>query len=530
VVDGPQYRELAGNSLAKSYDRAMPLRIGETFAGYRILKLLGSGGMGEVYLARHPRLPRHDALKVLREDISSDSSFRERFTREADLAAGLRHPHVVGIHDRGEEDGQLWIAMDYVEGTDAAHLMQQRYPAGMPAELVVAIIEAVASALDYAHRKGLLHRDVKPANIIIADTSGDDSSIFLADFGIARPLDDTSGLTTTNMTVGTVAYAAPEQLLGDAIDGRADEYALAATAYHLLTGAQLFPHSNPAVVISRHLNAPTPALADQRPELGSADPVLAAALAKDPNDRFACCTDFAHALAETVMPQANRFGAAPTARAAVRRTEPPASPARAETAAAGRDSERSARRRLIGVCAIAAVLLLGVIGLLWRPWEHRQTDAPIAGPITTSTMPIPAPMTPTTAPPAPAPPTVTVTAAPTTTTSEVPAGPSVGDECDDWMKVSKDAATGQEMICSGYPDERPKMTWVSTQASLVATLAAAPRTGSKTGSRCSEPPYTFGRSSDGYIVWCYSGERALMPGLKWLSTPDRRSVWALYSP
>jgi serine/threonine protein kinase, bacterial len=178
-----------------------------------------------------------------------DPSFRERFIREADLAAGLRHPHVVGIHDRGEHDGQLWIAMDYIEGADLSRLLELRYPAGMPVGHVIQIVTAVASALDYAHKKGLLHRDVKPANIIVADHNSDDPSVFLADFGIARPLDDTSGITTTNTTVGTVAYAAPEQLMGEPIDGRADQYALAATIYHLLTGAQLFPHSNPAVVI-----------------------------------------------------------------------------------------------------------------------------------------------------------------------------------------------------------------------------------------------------------------------------------------
>src|SRR3954470_12607540 len=140
----------------------MPLRIGENFAGYRLLRLLGSGGMGEVYLVQHPRLPRQDALKVLRPDVSGDASFRERFIREADLAAGLRHPNIVGIHDRGEHDGQLWIAMDYIDGTDTAHLLERKYPAGMPFELAFTIITATASALDYAHRKGLLHRDVKP--------------------------------------------------------------------------------------------------------------------------------------------------------------------------------------------------------------------------------------------------------------------------------------------------------------------------------------------------------------------------------
>ena len=254
----------------------MPLRIGETFAGYRILRLLGSGGMGEVYLVEHPRLPRHDALKVLRPDLASDTSFRERFIREADLASGLRHPHIAGIHDRGEHDGQLWIAMDYIDGSDAAQLMQQRYPAGMPAELAIPIITAVASALDYVHKRGLLHRDVKPANIIVADFDSDDRRVFLADFGIARSLDDTSGITTTNVTVGTVAYAAPEQLMGEQLDGRADQYALAATAYHLLSGLQLFPHSNPAVVISRHLNTTPPTLSDRRPDCAFLDDVSTA--------------------------------------------------------------------------------------------------------------------------------------------------------------------------------------------------------------------------------------------------------------
>ena len=253
----------------------MPLNSGEIFAGFRIIRLLGSGGMGEVYLAQHPRLPRRDALKVLPADVSADAEYRARFNREADLASTLYHPHIVGVHDRGEYDGQLWISMDFVDGLDAARLLASRFPAGMPTDQVVRIVTAVAGALDYAHKQGLLHRDVKPANIMLTHLDDDgEQRILLADFGIARNIDDISGLTTTNMTVGTVAYSAPEQLMGEEIDGRADQYALAATAYHLLTGSQLFPHSNPAVVISRHLNSPPPALADTRPELAALDPVL----------------------------------------------------------------------------------------------------------------------------------------------------------------------------------------------------------------------------------------------------------------
>jgi serine/threonine protein kinase, bacterial len=147
----------------------MPLPNGETFAGFRIMRLLGSGGMGEVYLAEHPRLPRREALKILPAEVSADSDFRNRFNREADLAATLFHPHIVGVHDRGEFDGQLWISMDYVDGTDTAQLLRQRYPAGMPRDEAVDIVSAIADALDYAHDHGLLHRDVKPANILLTE-------------------------------------------------------------------------------------------------------------------------------------------------------------------------------------------------------------------------------------------------------------------------------------------------------------------------------------------------------------------------
>ncbi len=147
----------------------MPLTDGQVIAGYTILRSLGAGGMGEVYLAQHPRLPRRDALKVLSAAVCAESEYRQRFNREADIAATLWHPHIVEVHDRGDVDGQLWISMDYVEGTDAGRLLAERYPDGMPPDKVVRIVTAVADALDYAHQRGLLHRDVKPANILIAN-------------------------------------------------------------------------------------------------------------------------------------------------------------------------------------------------------------------------------------------------------------------------------------------------------------------------------------------------------------------------
>jgi serine/threonine protein kinase, bacterial len=271
------------------------LASGAPFAGYTILRPLGAGGMAEVYLALHPRLPRRDVIKVLAESITKDGEFRDRFNREADLAATLWHPHIVGVHDRGEFNGQLWISMDYVEGTDASRLVKERYPEGTPVDEVCDIIRAVAGALDYAHDRGLLHRDVKPANILLTHPEDGERRILLADFGVARHLGDISGITETNVAVGTVAYAAPEQLTGSNIDGRADQYALAATAFHLLTGAPPFQHENPIAVISQHLHENPPRLSDYRPELAYLDDVFFIALAKNPGDRFDRCRGFAAA-------------------------------------------------------------------------------------------------------------------------------------------------------------------------------------------------------------------------------------------
>jgi serine/threonine-protein kinase len=360
----------------------MPLTNGQTFAGYKIIRLLGSGGMGEVYLAQHPRLPRRDALKLLPRDWSGDAEYRARFNREADLASTLWHPHIVGVHDRGEQDGQLWISMDYVDGLDAAQLLADRYPAGMPVEEVMRIVSAMASALDSSHKQGLLHRDVKPANIMLTHVDDDgEQRILLTDFGIARNVNDISGLTATNMTVGTVAYCAPEQLLGEDIDGRADQYSLAATAYHLLTGAQLFANSNPAVVISRHLNNPPPSLEDIRPELAKLDPALAIALAKHPEGRFARCIDFARALTEHLGTTSAQTSAAQTRPA-------PAGRHTNGQAASLRDEEVSGGRRRPVWVALACSVLVGILvgGLVfWRPWSGQQSPISSAGAPTPAT-------------------------------------------------------------------------------------------------------------------------------------------------
>ncbi|MCV7100132.1 serine/threonine-protein kinase, partial [Mycobacterium palustre] len=289
----------------------MPLEVGQLFAGYRILRVLGAGGMGQVYVAAHPRLPREDALKVLPGNLTGDPEFRARFMREAELAATLSHPHIVAIHDRGEADGRFWISMDYVAGTDAGRLLRESYPGGMPPELVVPIVNAVASALDYAHHRGLLHRDVKPANILLTEPEDQTRRVYLADFGLARHIDDATGLTATNMTVGTVAYVAPEQLKGERVDGRADQYALACTAFHLLAGAPPYADSNAAVVISQHISAAPPSIGAHRADLAALDPVFATAMAKEPSDRFGDCRAFADRLAQQLRPWSTRADVIP---------------------------------------------------------------------------------------------------------------------------------------------------------------------------------------------------------------------------
>jgi serine/threonine-protein kinase len=321
--------------------------------------------MGEVYLVEHPRLPRRDALKVLAQQVSDDLTYRERFNREAQNAATLSHPNIVAVYDRGEYDGQLWISMAYVEGTDAGRLLQERYRKGMPPDEAVRIVAAVADALDHAHQRQLLHRDVKPANILLAELDSGGWRAMLADFGIARRVDDSSSLTQTNMAVGTVAYAAPEQLMGLTLDGRADQYSLAATAFELLTGTHLYLDPNPAVVISQHVSAPPPEIADRKPELSGLGPVLSKALAKSPDDRYETCMDFANALARHLNVTVDELGADDATLDAMAVARRPPKEARNRT------------RTLVIVSAIlAAVLIVGAVAVILTGRHKNQATPP----------------------------------------------------------------------------------------------------------------------------------------------------------
>ena len=261
------------------------LTAGSLFAGYRIERVLGAGGMGVVYLARNPELPRSDALKVLSAELSRDADFRARFVREADVAAVLDHPNIVAVHRRGDWQGQLWIAMQFVDGTDADEAL--RAGAMTPAR-AVHLIGEVGKALDYAHQRQVVHRDVKPGNILLSGPVGDEERVLLGDFGLARALDDV-GLTATGSVMATLSFVAPEVLAGHPFDGRADVYSLGCTLFRLLTGKTPFSAANGmAAVVAAHLHAPPPKVTDEVPWLSAhLDAVIATALAKDPAQRFA---------------------------------------------------------------------------------------------------------------------------------------------------------------------------------------------------------------------------------------------------
>lgn len=268
----------------------MILEPGSVFAGYTVQRRIGVGGMGSVYLMHHPRLPLDVAVKVLDPALGRDPKARALFHREAEIAARLHHPNIVRVHDRGSEGDHLWLAMDYVDGPDTAQLLRD---GPLATELALDIVRQTAAALDYAHQHGVLHRDVKPANLLITHP-GNRNLVRITDFGIARTLDDTTTLTTS--VRATFAYAAPELLTNSPIDHRVDVYALGATLYRLLSETVPYPRDSLGAIIHAHLSEPPPRLTTDRVDLPSGiDQVIAIALAKEPAERFQTCTALADA-------------------------------------------------------------------------------------------------------------------------------------------------------------------------------------------------------------------------------------------
>jgi serine/threonine protein kinase len=266
-------------------------QVGDSIAGYTIERLLGRGGMGAVFLATHRRLGRLAALKVLAPEYAGDDVFRERFIRESQLAASLEHPDIVPIYDADEDGGTLFMAMRFVEGPDLRHVLRRQRR--LTTQGTAHIVESVASALDAAHAAGLVHRDVKPANILIQEPGG---QIFLSDFGIAqRRVSD--GLTKAGTFVGSVEYCSPEQIQGEPLDGRADVYSLGCVAFHCLVGQPPFRKETEVAVIQAHLVEQALAVSTAMPGMPfTLDGVLETALAKKPDARYASAGSLAAAL------------------------------------------------------------------------------------------------------------------------------------------------------------------------------------------------------------------------------------------
>jgi serine/threonine protein kinase, bacterial len=442
----------------------MPLVSGTTAAGFSIVRPLEYEEFGELYEAEHPRLPRRQVLQLIPAEVSADLDYRELFTQESDLAAALWHPNIAGITDRGEFEGQLWISTDYIDGTDTATLLGEQHPDGMPPRMVIEIVSAVADALDYAHDRGVLHRYVNPGVILVSKSLSDRRHIALTGFGVARPFGDVNNtLTRGNLFIGTASFTAPEQLMEDAFDGRADQYALAGSAFHLLTGSPPFAHFNPAVMVSKHLNEAPPRPSEVRPDLTHFDAIFARALSHDPVDRFRRCRDFAKALESTGGTRSHIRGAAifrdasdpPTAAATaapvterddavapsdvrpdrviadpIPSAEPTARATVADDVAKDDDASRRRRRHRAALAGtILVVVLAWFLGVKALRSASQSDDAPTsvettsAEPAPSPAHPPPAMLAPPPAPPAPpiaSPAPVTTTPAPAATTTRPP--------------------------------------------------------------------------------------------------------------
>ncbi len=359
-------------------------RIGDEFAGYRLVSLIGHGGMSIVYRAEHIGLERTVALKLLSPQLSGDEAFRERFRRESKVAASLEHPNIIPIYEAGGESDVLYIAMRYVDGADLKTRLKES--GQLEVQQVVSLVAQVAAALEAAHAKGLIHRDVKPANILIAPGAGVEGSdhVYLSDFGVAKN-SGAAGLTKTGLFVGTAEYASPEQIEGKELDGRADIYSLGCVAYEALSGAPTYEKDSEVAMMYAHLLEPAPKLTERRPDLAPAvDEVIAKAVAKSRDDRYAQPSEFALALkgavganvpvgSETILAgSALAASAAP----AEQHAEPPAEPgppAEPEPAPAPQPKSETAngasnRRKLVvggGILAVvvAAGVLIAVLAL-----------------------------------------------------------------------------------------------------------------------------------------------------------------------
>ncbi|MEV8310802.1 serine/threonine-protein kinase [Streptomyces flavidovirens] len=271
--------------------------LGAQIAGYLVESEIGRGGMAVVYRARDLRLDRTVALKLLAPELARNDTFRRRFTHESRVAAAIDHPHIVPVFEAGETDGVLYIAMRFVAGQDLRHLLDRQGP--LPIGTASRIAAQVASALDAAHAHDLVHRDVKPGNILVAEGTDSDhpEHVYLTDFGLTKKSLSLTGFTTVGQFVGTLDYVAPEQISGRPVDGRCDVYSLACVVHETMAGTPPFQRDDDMALLWAHQFDPPPPLTGQRPDLPAAvDGVLAKALAKSPDDRYGSCLQFVAAL------------------------------------------------------------------------------------------------------------------------------------------------------------------------------------------------------------------------------------------
>jgi hypothetical protein len=341
-------------------DRSGP-GVGETFGGYTIESLLGRGGMGSVYLATHHRLARKVALKLIVPGLADDQSFRDRFLRESQLAASLDHPNVIPIYDADEVGGVLYLAMRYVNGSSLQALITAR--GALSPDETVRLADQIGGALDAAHQAGLIHRDVKPANIILAAS---DDHAYLCDFGLAKHA-TSEGVTRTGAFLGTGDYCSPEQILGLTLDGRADVYALGCVLFTCIAGQPPYVRESEFAVLEAHLYDPPPSLSSTRPELRTPlDAVIAQALAKEPAVRHATAGGLAKAFRGALSDDATR--AAPgnlTVRATI---DAPRS------TAVGR-ALRGRRNRVVTALVLGLIVAVALAAVLMRGSGEASTSA-----------------------------------------------------------------------------------------------------------------------------------------------------------
>ncbi|MDA2891903.1 bifunctional serine/threonine-protein kinase/transporter substrate-binding domain-containing protein [Mycolicibacterium sp. BiH015] len=321
------------------------------FGHYRLQKLIGQGGMGEVYQAYDTKTDRVVALKVLPHHMAQDETFQARFRRESQAAAGINDPHVVPIHGYGEIDGRLYLDMRLIEGRNLGTMLQEtEKPLG--AAFAVTVVEQVANGLDAAHKLGLIHRDIKPSNILV---TGRDF-VYLIDFGLARTAGE-KGLTTAGSTLGTLAYMAPERFEGGEVDARSDIYALTCVLYECLTGSRPYPADSLEQQIAGHMVSQIPRPSDVDPRLAAFDEVIAKGMAKKPAKRYQSATELAQAARRALNAPVRRAG-------------------RSSRHSAARSSRGGSRKALIAAGVAALVIAAGGIGLWqWAPWKDDGGSA-----------------------------------------------------------------------------------------------------------------------------------------------------------